>query len=325
MHTAAVKSSTWASWAETSNVGDIALEQLLHDTRAIAADYLTADPVALFIRTCALRDRVFRLLEGHQPPRQSTELYVAGGYLCALLAWMSSDLGQLRDADTQGRTAWLCAELADHNGLRAWTLSTRSKVAFWDGRLRDAVNYARQGALYTAPGTVGTLLACQEADAWSVLGARDETDTALQRASQARETQRGQDDIGGLFSCPPLRHANYASAAHLRCGDPQRALAEATAALTQQAGHAYGTVAQVHISAAGAHLALNSPDGAAQALQPVFALPPERRLAPVTARVQELARPLTQTRLVGTVARSLRQRIEDFALDSASRHALTTS
>ncbi|MDX2881045.1 helix-turn-helix transcriptional regulator [Streptomyces ipomoeae] len=121
---AADESAAWAQWAEASNVGDIALEQVMAETRALASDYLTSDPVALFVRTRALRDRVFALLEGHQYPRQSADLYVAAGYLCGLLAWMSSDLGQLRDADTQGRTAWLCAELAGHNDLRAWVLST---------------------------------------------------------------------------------------------------------------------------------------------------------------------------------------------------------
>lgn len=55
------------------------------------------------------RDRGFALLENHQYPRQSADLYAAAGYLCGLLAWMSSDLGQLHNADTQGRTAWLCA------------------------------------------------------------------------------------------------------------------------------------------------------------------------------------------------------------------------
>ncbi|MGW0656529.1 XRE family transcriptional regulator, partial [Streptomyces umbrinus] len=170
------------------------------DTRALASDFLTADPLPLFVRTRQLRDRVFGLLEGHQHPRQAADLYVVAGYVCGLLTWMSSDLGQLRDADTQGRTAWLCAELAGHNDLRAWVLSTRSKVAFWDGRLRDAVNYARRGAAYRPTGTVGVLLACQEADAWSQLGAETEALGALVRAEDARDTMSGEDEVGGIFA-----------------------------------------------------------------------------------------------------------------------------
>ncbi|MGW7542361.1 hypothetical protein ACWGKQ_14775 [Streptomyces sp. NPDC054770] len=79
MRLAADESATWAQWAEASNVGDIALEQLMAETRTLASDYLTSDPVVLFVRTRALRDRLFSLLEGHQYPRQSPDLYVAAG------------------------------------------------------------------------------------------------------------------------------------------------------------------------------------------------------------------------------------------------------
>jgi hypothetical protein len=179
---AADESAAWAAWAETSNVGDIALEQIHANVRRFALDYLVGDACEVFGRTQALRDRVFLLLEGHQAPRQSTDLYAAAGYLCALLAWMSSDLGYLAEADAHGRTAWLCAETICHNDLRAWTASTRSKIAFWDGRFKDAVAWARRGAVVVPTGTVGALLACQEADAWSKLGAADETESALRRA-----------------------------------------------------------------------------------------------------------------------------------------------
>jgi transcriptional regulator with XRE-family HTH domain len=130
---AADESAAWAQWAESTNVGEVALEQILADVQTLAGDYLTGDAVELFGRARGLRDRVFRLIEGHQPPRHSADLYVSVGYLCGLLAWISSDLGNLRAADTQGRTAWLCAEMAGHVELRAWVASTRSKVAFWDG------------------------------------------------------------------------------------------------------------------------------------------------------------------------------------------------
>ncbi|QOV40991.1 XRE family transcriptional regulator [Streptomyces ferrugineus] len=323
MRLAADESAAWAQWAEASNVGDIALEQLMADTRALAEDYLTSDPVPLFVRTRALRDRVFALLEGHQYPRQSSDLYVAAGYLCGLLAWMSSDLGQLRDADTQGRTAWLCAELAGHNELRAWVLSTRSKVAFWDGRLRDAIGHARRGATYRPSGTVAVLLACQEADAWSLLGAEDEPLGALARAEDARAGISSEDDIGGLFSCQPARQENYAAAVQLRVGRPTDALRAADHALEllrDQPVRAYGTEAQIHISKAAAHLSTGEAEGALEALMPVLALPPDHRLEPVTRRLSEL--PIGTGRPAGTsrAVVGLRAAIEEFCLDSAPRH-----
>lgn len=320
---AADESATWAQWVEASNVGDIALEQLFAETRTLASDYLTSDPVVLFVRTRALRDRVFALLEGHQYPRQSVDLYVAAGYLCGLLAWMSSDLGQLHDADTQGRTAWLCAELAGHNDLRAWVLSTRSKVAFWDGRLREAINFARRGASFHATGTVRVLLACQEADAWSELGVQEEALAALARAAEARAAVTGGDEVGGIFACQPARQENYAAAVQLRIGRPSHALQSADNALALlrvQPVRAYGTEAQIHISQASAHLATGEADGALEALAPVLALPPDHRLAPVTRRLGELCSGIGRPHASGAAAVGLRQAIEEFSLDSAARH-----
>ncbi|WP_269853072.1 XRE family transcriptional regulator [Streptomyces sp. RPT161] len=326
VRSAAAESAAWAQWAEVSNVGDIALEQLMADARSLAADYLTDEPMDLFRRTRVLRDRVFALLEGHQHPRQSADLYVAAGYLCGLLAWMSSDLGQLREADTQGRTAWLCADLAGHNDLRAWALSTRSKIPFWDGRLKDAVTHARHGASYHPGGTVGVLLACQEADAWSMIGARAEAQQALDQADTARDRVTGTDDIGGLFSCPELRRANYASSVHLRTGDPARALNEAHEALVNEPFHAYGTTAQMHISEAAAHIALRCPDGAAEALRPVLALPPERRMTPVTTRMRELSETIARSTMVdSSTAIALREEIQGFVTESAPRRVALSS
>lgn len=316
---AADESATWAQWAEASNVGDIAIEQLLADTRALASDYLTSDPLPLFTRTRMLRDKVFGLLEGHQYPRQSTDLYAAAGYLCGLLAWMSSDLGRLRDADAQGRTAWLCAELSGHNDVRAWVLSTRSKVAFWDGRLRDAVQYARHGATYRTHGTVAVLLACQEADAWAELGAHDEAVAALGRATDARDSTSGDDEIAGIFSCRSARHENYAAAVHLRAGshaDALRAVDTALDLLHAEPVRAYGTEAQIHICQASAHLATGETEGAFEVLTPVLSLSPDHRPAPVTRRLGELTADLGR---VGSSA-GLRAAIEEFCVNSAPRH-----
>lgn len=326
---AAAESASWAQWAEATNVGEIALEQILADVRTLAYDYLTGDALVLFNRTRTLRDRVFALLEGHQPPRQSADLYVSAGYLCGLLAWMTSDLGNLRAADTHGRTAWLCAENAGHNGLRAWVCSTRSKIALWDGRLRDAVNHARRGSLVNVGGTVGVLLACQEADAWAVLGAADEAEGALARAARAREAIVGEDDIGGLFSCPQARQENYAAAVHLRIGQPQAALRETRnvlSLLATQPVRAYGTEAQIHIGQASALLDCGEADGIMPALRPVLAMPAERRMGPVTQRMRELAAAMAR----GPAARArattaARRSITEWCSDSGPRHLALSS
>ena len=316
----ASESAAWAQWAEASNVGDLAMEQVMADIKALARDYLSDDPLAVFKRARRHRDRVFALLEGHQHPRQAAELYAAAGYLCTLLAWMSSDLGKLDDADTQGRAAWLCAELAGHDDLRAWVLSTRSKVAMWDGRMRDAIAHAQRGATYRTTGTVGVLLACQEADAWSQLGAARQARDALNLAAAARQNVQVPDSVGGLLSCPGARHLNYSSAVHLRLGDAATALQEVEHALASPS-HSYGTTAQMHIAQATAHLNLGALDGARAALRPVFALPADQRLAPLTSRLREVAAALARSPAADTrAAADLQAEIEAFCLDSVPRH-----
>lgn len=318
LRTTAAESATWAQWAEATNVGDIALEQIQANTVALVRAYTTSDPLDVFRRTRSLRDQVFTLLEGRQRPRQSADLYTAAGYLCTLLAWISSDLGQMQDADTQGRTAWLCAELADDNNLRAWVLSTRSKIAFWDGRLRDAINLARRGATFNPRGTASVLLACQEADAWATLGAAEHARAALHQAAAARDNMVGSDEVAGLFTCTDFRHANYASAVLLRIGAPADGLQEAERSFADpQQPQAYGTVAQVRIVQATAYLALGQPDGALEPLRYVLAIPPHQRLDPVTRRLRELAAALSRSPIASSSPGAhLRGEIEEWALQA---------
>ncbi|MDN3060097.1 helix-turn-helix transcriptional regulator [Streptomyces sp. SRF1] len=321
---AADESMTWARWADSSNVGDLTLHQLLGQAQLLASEYLKPDsnPLTLFSRTRTLRDRVFSLLEGHQHPHQTSDLYMVGGYVCGLLAWISSDLGHVAEAEAQGLTAWLCAELSRNNTLRSWVLSVRSKTAFWDGRMKDAIKHARHGAQYAPSGTATVLLACQQADAWSKLGAVEEAMTALALADAARDSSAGADDIGGLFACSPARQENYAAAVHLRIGQPAQALRAADHALeliSAQPVRAYGTLAQIHISRAAAYLALGEPEGTHEALSPVLALPPDRRLATVSDRLAEISTSLGHLRDAGRAAVGLRAAIEEFRSNSAPR------
>ncbi|MGW1279748.1 helix-turn-helix transcriptional regulator [Streptomyces tsukubensis] len=326
---AARESAMWAQWAETTNVGGIALEQVHADIQALSCDYLTGDAVELFVRTRTLRDRVFALIEGHQAPRQSIDLYVSAGYLCTLMAWISSDLGNLRAADTQGRTAWLCAEMAGHSELRAWVASTRSKVAFWDGRLKDAISHARRGTSCRPQGTVGVLLQCQEADAWSKLGVDSEVEDALNRAEALRESLTGTDEVGGLFSCPSARQENYAAGAHLRVGSFNDSLMEANRALEHlraQSSRPYGTEAQIHISRAAALVGAGHPEGVMDALGPVLALPLGQRLMTITQRMEDFGSYVAGHRSgTGSVSVVVQQTLVEWCADSVRRRQALSS
>ncbi|MFJ9842289.1 XRE family transcriptional regulator [Kitasatospora sp. NPDC101155] len=281
------------------------------------------DPLRIFQQTKLQLNRVWDLLYGHQRPQQRRELFTTAGYLFAMLAWMTSDLGHRAQAETHARAALLCADNADDPGLHAWVCSTRSKLAFWDGQFRQAIQHAQHGAAYQAPGTVAVLLHCQLADAWAEAGARAQALIAIGQAEDAAALDRSStlhDQVGGLFSCQTGRHANYSAAVHLRTGSASNALSHADrglAALQQQRVRAYGTEAQLHITRAGAQLLARDPEGVLDAIAPVLALPTEHRTAPVRRRLRDLARD-TAASPMGDSAAGLR--LQD-AVETAVREA----
>ncbi|MFF5233653.1 helix-turn-helix domain-containing protein [Dactylosporangium sp. NPDC000521] len=318
------RTSEFGAWAESSNVGPLTLDDLAASTRRIASDYLTRPPVPIYARAGLLADRVFRLLQtGHQHPDQTRELYTWAGYLCTLLAWMAGDLGHHAAAESQARTSWVCAEMAHDDTLRAWVLSTMSKVHLWDQRFEDAAAMAAQGLAHAPNGTASVMLACQEADAWAEIGAADPAQKALDRAEDARQ-RVGTDTVGGLLACGEIRHHNYAGAVLLRIGQPVAAIRHAELALSAAAGDstvAYGTLSQIRIWAASAHIAADTVDGAVEVLSPVLKLPTEQRLDTVARRLREVDRLISSKPTLRTSpeARGLQAAIRDFCAGSVSR------
>jgi hypothetical protein len=174
------------------------------------------------------------------------------------------------------------------------------------------------------------MLACQEADAWAEIGARDPAKDALQKAEEARQGA-SQDVVGGLFACNPLRQHNYSGAVQLRIGNPSSAIEHANEALlaaNHETAPAYGTVAQVRIWAAAAQLASaadqqassNGIEGAAEFLKPVLALPPEQRLDTVVRRLRGVGRVIASSASLqrSLPAKKLYSEINSFCLDRSA-------
>ncbi|MEV6595496.1 hypothetical protein AB0M36_01375 [Actinoplanes sp. NPDC051346] len=218
---AAAESARFMMTAEQTNVGPHTLDQFASDLRRIVTVYPNRPVYPLFVELRGLRSRAFELLEGQQYPDQTRDLYLIAGTLCGVLANASFDLGNLAAAETQARTAYLCAELAGHNGLRAWIRGTQSLVAYWDNRPREAVNLAVQGARYVPEnGTALVRLASIEARARGQMRDRAGVDAALARARVVREATIGEDDFGGMMSFPQPKQDFYAATARLWLGDP---------------------------------------------------------------------------------------------------------
>lgn len=206
----------------------------------------------------------------------------------------SLDLGWLAAAETQARTAFLCAELAGNNALCAWVRGTQSLVAYWDERPRAAVELAADGWRYVPEtGTARVRLAAIEARAHARLRDQRGTENALARAVQAREEVRGADDLGGMLTFPLAKQSFYTATARLwLSGWDSYTEAERDAAHAIELYEAdppeqrrLGELCLARLDLAAARLGRDDLDGAVDQLQDVLASAAQRRTEPVARRL----------------------------------------
>jgi len=198
-----------------------------------------------------------------------------------------------------------------------------SKIYLWDQRFEEAAAAAARGVAEGPAGSAAVMLARQEADAWAEIGAHQQARAALTKATQARQTA-DTDSVGGLFACGVIREHNYTGAVLLRVGQPADAIGHAEVALNEarrDQSAAYGTMAQLRIWAAAAHLSASSVDGAAEVLRPVLALPAEQRLDTLVRRLRDVGRLIVGDAAIRTSApaRELHAAITEFCASGSTR------
>lgn len=317
------RAARFTAFAETHNVGPEALDQLRDDVGVLANDYIREPLVSIMGDLVQTQEIVFRLLEGKQKPTQTRDLYLLAGLVSGMLAKASQDLGRPHDAMTQARTMFVCADNADHHGLRAWARGLQSLIAYWAGRPQDAVRYARSGADLAAnlTGTVTAWLPSLEARAWALLSAAGEAAAAIGRAADRRAQHQPDDldQIGGLLSFPVAKQHYYAAGAYVFLpGEQANAQREAAAAIElyergDPRRRSYSDEAGAHADLALSRVTDGELDGAREALTPVLDLEPERRIGGIVAsaaRVHDALR--ARPYAASPAARSLREQIEAF-------------
>ncbi len=317
------RAARFTVFAETHNVGSEALDQLRDDVCVLANEYVRLPLIAIMGDLVGTQEIVFRLLEGKQKPAQARDLYLLAGIVAGLLAKASHDLGRAHDAMTQARTLYVCADNADHSGLRAWARGLQSLIAYWAGRPQESIRYAQAGADLAASltGSVAAWLPALEARAWAMLTARGEATAAIARAADRRAEHQPDDldTIGGLLTFPQAKQHYYAAGAYVFLdGDDHRAQTEAgTAIELYESGHpqlrSFSDEAGAHAELALARVRAGEIDGARDALSPVLDLAPERRIGGIVTsatRVHEALR--TRAHAASPTARSLREEIETF-------------
>lgn len=319
---AAAESARFGQFAEQSNVGPHTLEQFRADLVRIATTYPNRPVYPMFVELRELRNRAFELLEGRQYPEQSRELYLVAGVLCGVLANASFDLGWPHAAETQARTAFLCAELAGNNTLRAWVRGTQSLVAYWDERPRAAVELAVDGWRYVPEtGTARVRLASIEARAHARLRDQRATENALARAEQARDEVRGPDDPGGMLAFPLAKQSFYTATARLWLGgqgsyvDAERDAAYAVGLYEADppAQRRLGELCLARLDLAAARLGRDDLDGAAEQFQSVLVIAAQRRIESVSRRLHQVSRALQRPRYqTSALALDLHDQIRSF-------------
>jgi tetratricopeptide (TPR) repeat protein len=231
---------------------------------------------------------------------------------------------------TQARTAYTCADNADHDGLRVWTRGLQSLIAYWSGRLADSVKNAQRGAdaASRSRGTSAVWLAASEARGLAALGRLDEAHDAVDRAAQARERARDDevDELGGICTFTRPRQLYYAADALAWAGAEEVGHTEALAAEALDAyatapeiDRAFGDEAGTRCALAVACIARGEIEGAAEAVAPVLDLPPAQRIHGIVTSVEHVHRALAGIES-GRSGSDLAEQLHAFAIE---RLALT--
>ncbi|MFJ4658612.1 XRE family transcriptional regulator [Nocardia sp. NPDC088792] len=328
---AAHEASEHAGRAESTNVGATTLEQLDADVTRIANDYVHVPPVPMMVEMLRVRRRVYRLLEGHQRPVDTSHLYLLAGTLSGLLANASTDLGYFDAAGEQARASWAYAELCGHNGLRAWTRGMQALIEYRADRPRRGVVLAQNGHQYAESATSKVRLLNIEARIWSRLGSTNDTERCIRAAHDARDVQTSDslhDEVGGVFGFNEPKSHYYAGATYIHLGEAEQALEATRRAIELYTSgptekRSYGAEALARIDNAAAHLIRGSLDGATEALEPVLELDEDKRIAQLEERLTALRQRLASPEFRNTPeARELDERIEEFCGSTAVKGVL---
>jgi hypothetical protein len=319
---AAQRARKFALLAGQSDLADETLDQIYDDVRLLVAAYPQRPLATILGDLVTAQDTVFTLLEARRRPEHARQLYLLGGILGGLLAKASHDTADPQAALTQSRTAYLCADQADHDGLRAWVRGLQALITYWDGRLNESVRYAQQGAPFAgrSSSTAAVWLPVSEARAWAALGNVAATRRAIETAEAAWENVRGDelDELGGICTFTRPRQLYYTADAlawlPAEAGQAQDYATQAVTAYedTSTPEWAFGDAAGSRCDLAVARIALGEVEGARDAIAPVLELPADQRIRGIISSVQHVHTALRRPELP-PAGKDLQEEIEVFA------------
>jgi hypothetical protein len=331
LEVAAERAKKFGLTASQTALNDDTMEQVYEDVRQLALAYPQRPLHEILSGLVEAQDSVFSLLEQRNRPSHARQLYFLSGVVGGLLAKASHDMGNPHAAMTQTRTAFICADQADHNGLRAWIRGLQSLVSYWAGRPNESVRYAQGGQEFAlaSRNTTSVWLPVSEARAWAALGNARQTQEALRRAEGAWEDIRPDelDELGGIATFGRARQLYYAADAlawlpsEVESAQDYSAQAVEAYSDTSNPEWAFGDRAGSHSDLAIARITAGELEGATEAIAPVLELPSAQRNNGIIRSVQHVQTALLKSSLAGD-SQELQEEIEAFTrvpLPSATR------
>jgi transcriptional regulator with XRE-family HTH domain len=302
------------SASDTSNES---IEQLAAATTTLAELHTEAPAHRVLRQVLQLRRRTHDLAKGPVRLSQARELFRIESDLLAHACLLLGDVKQDGAAYKHGMAALAFATEAGSSQAMART--ALAKTLRWTGRLVESADMARSGYEVSPQSAIRVQLASQEANAAALLGDATRARQALRRAETDAEAL-APECRRSAWAFPQARQAVFALSVANHTRDPAGALrAAAMADASWKAGEPVirANWAQIRVGAALAHLDLCDLDAATAEVAPVLKLPPELRVATVTAYTDNLSRRLAAPRLRGVrQAEELRAAALQFAAEA---------
>jgi transcriptional regulator with XRE-family HTH domain len=324
---AAHEGSEHAERAEQRGIGEATLEQLRADVIRLSHEYMTSDPLPLFLEMRRVRSRIYGALDRQLWPRDQTQLYFLLGCLNCLMAGTADDLGNSQAAEELNRAAWAYAVAIDHRPLMGKLRLDLASLAYWNDQPRRARDLAESGLGYIASGPTAVQLHLTQGRAAARLGDFDTGRREIGAAAEAGAREQHDEllEIGGEFDLSQASQRYLAGSVLIEIPD---AVNEAVAELERAAElyvagpqegetHGYGMEALAHAGLATGQLRAGHLDAAVAAVAPVLDLPSSKRIHPLPERLSAVRAELAQPRYHGSAeASELDERIEAFARET---------
>lgn len=300
---AASESTEFGLGHDVSELNESSMEQIDEEVRRLSVDFVEGDPFGTFMRSRALRNNIFTLLDKRVFPRQERMLYAFAARTCGYLGAASSDFfGHYDAAADQCRVARQLSDVADTPELRAWALSLQSGIALWQGSLRQAADLAdRAGQL--AVTRSGVLRATSmHARALARLGDVERL-RSIVRSSETGLTDNQSDDEKGMILFSEINYLRNLGTANLWAGkslEAREQLAQALQHYLSEAAENFAVIATIRADLALSFLNLKDIEGAVEAISPVLEMEADRRLEGSFRRMREI-RSILQKEYAGSL------------------------